>query len=263
VFISDIHLGAMGCKTQAVQNFLYNVECENLYLVGDIIDGWVTREKRWKQEHSNVVRTLLGKAKRGTQVFYCPGNHDSFMRRMNGSELGFFEIDEHFSHTTLDGKEFLVIHGDLFDPSCTKASWAAWLGAWVYEYLQIANQKVNRRRAKQERKPLNFAAKMKRLTKSLFASREKFDMAVVDHARSEKFDGVICGHVHRPEIRTFDDGFVYINTGDWVEHTTAVIETLDGKLELIHWQFSEPVPEETEEPRRKGVLSTLFSPVEE
>jgi UDP-2,3-diacylglucosamine pyrophosphatase LpxH len=240
VFLSDVHLGATGCKTQAIQDFLYHIECENLYLVGDIIDGWITRDKRWSQEHSNVIRTLLGMAKNGVRVYLTPGNHDAFLRKMNGLEFGLIEIDHSFKHTCVDGREFLVVHGDLFDPTCKKHSWLAWMGAWGYEYLQMFNARVNERRLSSKRKGLDFASKLKRLTKTLFSSREKFDGVVIESAREQGFDGVVCGHVHRPEIREAD-GFTYINTGDWVENCTAVLEELDGRIHLISWKReSEP-----------------------
>jgi UDP-2,3-diacylglucosamine pyrophosphatase LpxH len=247
VFISDVHLGAVGCKVASVQDFLKNVRCENLYLVGDIIDGWVTREKRWKQEHSNIIRTILGMAQEGTRVCYTPGNHDAFMRRLNGFELGFVELEHEFVHIQPDGKELLVVHGDLFDPSSSKHAWLAWLGAWMYEYIQLFNNGLNKRRAKNRRRRIDIAAPVKRLCKAIFTRRDYYDLLLIEHAREQGFEGVICGHVHRPEIRRLEDDFFYINTGDWVENCTAVIEHFDGSLELIYW---EPLLEmERTEPR--------------
>lgn len=246
VFLSDVHLGATGCKVGAVEDFLESIECDTLFLVGDIIDGWVTRQKRWKQEHTNLLRSILGKSKRGTRICYTPGNHDGFMRRMNGSELGFIEIDHEFVHTTADGKDLLIVHGDLFDPTCVKHSWLAWVGAWMYEYIQIFNQRVNRRR-KNARRPIDFASPIKRLVKGIFTRQDFYDALLMEHARENGYDGVICGHVHRPELRILDDGFVYGNTGDWVESLTAIVEHQDGKLELIHWA---PVVQELDECRQ-------------
>lgn len=209
------------------------MECENLFLVGDIIDGWVTRAKRWKQLDSNVIRTILGLAKRGTRICLTPGNHDAFMRRLNGSELGFIEIDDEFIHTTANGKDLVVLHGDFFDPTCRKYSWLAWIGAWAYEYVQITNQKLNKKR---KGRRLDFASPLKRLCKGIFTRRNYYDLLLIEYARQHGLDGVICGHIHRPELRILDDGFIYGNTGDWVEHCTVIVEHFDGQLELINWE---------------------------
>lgn len=244
VFISDVHLGATGCKTAALQDFLYQVEADKLYLVGDVIDGWVTRQNKWTQEHTNVIRTLLGKAKEGSKVYYTPGNHDAFLRRLNGQELGLIEIDHSFVHTLLDGRDFLVVHGDLFDPTCVKHSWIAWVGAWMYEYLQIFNARVNKDRIKKNRRKIDFAGKIKRFTKGMTSGKENFEDLLIESARAQGFDGVVCGHVHRPTIRREPDGFMYINTGDWVEHGTAVIEDFDGSIRLVNWE-NEDLPRKT------------------
>ncbi len=247
IFLSDVHLGAVGSKPAAVQDFLYSVDCDHLFLVGDIIDGWVTRERKWKQEHTNVIRTILGKAKHGTEIRYTPGNHDAFMRRMNGFEFGFIEFAHSFSHRTADGKDLLIVHGDLFDRSCTKYTKIAWLGAWLYEYAQAVNHRVNKKR----KRKVDFASKLKRFTKSLFAPRDHFDEMLIEHAREEGYDGIVCGHVHRPEIRVLEDGFVYVNCGDWVEHKTAVVEYADGTLELIDWEKEKPTVEPTSSRSRR------------
>ncbi len=232
VFISDVHLGARGSKPGAFQEFLNGIESDTLYLVGDIIDGWVMRSKKWRQEDSNAIRTLLGKSTRGTRICYTPGNHDSFLRRMNGSEFGFFEISHSFVHEMADGREFLVVHGDLFDPTCVRYPSIAYLGAWIYEYLQLLNAMVNRRKAFR-RKPIDFCSTLKRVSKGIFSKRSYFDLLLIEHAKEAGYQGVVCGHLHKPEIRVLSDGFTYVNTGDWVENKTAVVEELDGKLELI------------------------------
>lgn len=234
IFLSDTHLGASGSKSGAVQDFLRNVECENLYLVGDIIDGWVMRSKKWRQEDTNAIRTILGKSKHGTRVCLTPGNHDAFLRRLNGSELGFIEIDHSFVHELADGRKLLVIHGDLFDPSCVRYPSLALVGAWTYEYLQALNAMVNRRILRRWA-PIDFCSTLKRISKGLFTKRHYFDALLIEHAKEAGYDGVVCGHVHRPELRESPEGFLYINTGDWVENKTAVVERQSGELELIYY----------------------------
>lgn len=235
VFISDLHLGSAGCRIEAIQAFLQSFECDHLYLVGDIIDGWVGREKgRWGQSSNELLRLLLDKTNReNCHVYYTPGNHDAFMRRLLGSELGNIVIDHSFVHTTATGKDLLVVHGDLFDRSCTKFMPVAWLGAWLYEFVTILNAHVNRTRARRERRPIHFASMLKLATKRIVKRGSSFENQLTEHAMENGCDGVVCGHVHRPIIKAREDGRLYINTGDWVEHCTAVVETLDGELLLI------------------------------
>ncbi len=255
VFISDIHLGAVASKAGAVQAFLQLMTCDNLYLVGDIIDGWVgRRESKWTQPLNDVLETILAKSQAGTVVRYTPGNHDSVMRRMNGRELGNIHIDHSFEFTTMDGKDFLVVHGDLFDHVCTDYKPLAFIGAWMNEYLAIVNATVNKNRIKKGRKPVDFTSAVKKGVKKWVARKTSYEAAIVEFARESGFDGVVCGHVHRPRIETFEDGFVYINCGDWVEHCTAIAETEAGHLILIEW----PMPKiETSPPSGRKVLDTL------
>lgn len=253
VFISDLHLGSAGCRVDAIQNFLESFGCEYLYLVGDIIDGWVGRDDgRWGQSSNELLRLLLDKTNRDDcHVYYTPGNHDAFMRRLLGSELGNIVIDHSFVHTTADGKDLLVVHGDLFDRSCTKFMPVAWLGAWLYEFVTILNAHVNRTRARRERRPIHFASMMKLATKRIVKRGSSFENQLVEHAVENGCEGVVCGHVHRPIIKRREDNKLYINTGDWVEHCTAVVETMEGELILIEWNYggTEAVP--TTEPLRK------------
>ncbi|MBX3112575.1 MAG: UDP-2,3-diacylglucosamine diphosphatase [Fimbriimonadaceae bacterium] len=235
-FVSDIHLGSHGCKSARVQDFLRSYSYERLYLVGDLIDGWVGKQdKKWKQEHTDVIRTILGAAKRGCQIFYTPGNHDDFVRRLNGGELGNVVIDHSFIHTTADGKSFLVVHGDLFDASVTKYRPLAYIGAYMNEYLAVINTAVNKNREAKGKRPLDMAASVKKGVKSFIAKKSDYEGQIIAFAREGGFDGVICGHVHRPRISVEPDGFVYVNTGDWVEHSTGVVEHDDGRLELVWW----------------------------
>lgn len=244
VFLSDLHLGSAGCRTEEIQEFLRSFECDHLYLVGDIIDGWVGRSSgRWGSTTTELVRALLEKSNReGCRVYYTPGNHDAFMRRLNGSELGNIIVDHSFVHSMLDGRELLVVHGDLFDRSCTKFMPLAWLGAWMYEFVTILNAHVNRTRVRRERRPIHFAAILKLAAKRIIKRGSSFENQLVEHAVENGCDGVVCGHVHRPALHEREDGKVYVNTGDWVEHCTAAAEELDGRLTLIEWHRTDEVP---------------------
>ncbi|MBS1707273.1 MAG: UDP-2,3-diacylglucosamine diphosphatase [Armatimonadetes bacterium] len=235
-FVSDIHLGSHGCKTERVQDFLRQVTCDQLYLVGDIIDGWVGKgHKKWTQDHTDVILALLATAKGGCEVYYTPGNHDDFVRRLNGGELGNVTIDHSFIHTTADGKSLLVVHGDLFDTTVTKYRPLAFIGAYLNEYMAVMNSVVNKNRKAKGKRPLDFAATVKKGVKGFIAKKTDYESEIIAFAREHGFDGVVCGHVHRPRIDVMADGFVYVNTGDWVEHCTAVVEHADGRLELLNW----------------------------
>lgn len=237
VFISDLHLGSAGSKTDQIQEFLTSVECEYLYLVGDVIDMWVAIKRgKWRQKHTNVIRTILGKSKYGCQVRYTPGNHDALVRRLNGAELGNIDIDHSFSHFTADGKKLLVVHGDLFDKSVSSVRPIAWLATWLYECLTVLTEWITVYRAKRGQGPSDFSSRIKKKFKHAVQYVTSYEERIVVDAWTQGFDGVVCGHIHRPRIDTHDYGGVYLNTGDWVENCTAIVEHLDGSLELVKWE---------------------------
>lgn len=243
VFVSDIHLGAAGARTDAVIAFLDDVDCEYLYLVGDVIDGWVGRkDRKWTPPHAEVIRVILEFAKTGCVVRYTPGNHDAFMRRLHGTQIGAIEIEHSFSHRTADGKDLLVVHGDLFDKTCTKYQPVAFIGAWMYEAVWVMNKKVNEGRAERGKRNVDFATALKRGVKKFIGKATNYESGICEFGREGGFDGVVCGHVHKPLIESFEDGFVYVNSGDWVEHCTAVVEHFDGRLELLDF-MDEPEKE--------------------
>lgn len=241
VFLSDLHLGSAGSRVDRIREFLQSMECDHLYLVGDIIDGWVGGSTgRWGQGTTELIRELLAMSNmEGCRVYYTPGNHDAFLRALNGSEVGNIVVDHSFVHSLVDGRDLLVVHGDLFDRSCTKFMPVAWVGAWLYEFVTILNAHVNRTRARRERRPVHFASLMKLATKRIVKSGHSYESQLMEHAIENNCQGVVCGHVHRPKIENFPDGKIYVNTGDWVEHCTAVVETLEGRLELIEWPAGE------------------------
>ncbi len=259
VFVSDWHLGSVGCKHEDLHNFLWSFETDHLYLVGDIIDGWVGRgSAKWTQECNNIVRTVLGKVKHGTQVYYTPGNHDAFLRRVNGSELGNIQVDHSFVHTTADGRELLVVHGDLFDTTVTKYVPVAWAGAWIHEYMTILNAHINDSFRKQ-RRPVDFASSIKLAVKRLIWRKDDFEVSLLEYAKENGCQGVVCGHIHRPEINQHPDGRIYINCGDWVQNCTAVVEELDGTIKMLKWNdMKQLVPVATPRPLRSKRLASIL-----
>ena len=235
VFISDVHLGFKGCQAELLLDFLRNVECRKLYLVGDIIDCWnLQNGLYWPQAHNNVIRTILGKAKHDTEVVYVPGNHDELFREHIGLVFGNVTIRRRDLHTTADGRRMLVLHGDEFDGVVKISPLLAKIGARAYGFLLSANHLVNALRRSLGFGYWSLAAFLKHRVKNAVQYIGSFEKAVAHAARKEGVDGLVCGHIHRPEIRDVD-GVLYCNDGDWVESCSALVEHFDGRLELLHW----------------------------
>jgi UDP-2,3-diacylglucosamine pyrophosphatase LpxH len=167
---------------------------------------------------------------------YSPGNHDSFLRRLNGGELGNTLIDHSFEHFSPTGERLLVVHGDLFDSTITKYHSIAYVFAWMYELTMMLNSRVNTRRERRDQRPVDFCSVLKRVCKLVVKGTTSYEDTLVEHALEMGFSGVICGHVHRPRLDVLENGFIYANCGDWVEHCTALVEHHDGRLELIWWK---------------------------
>ncbi|MBS1724108.1 MAG: metallophosphoesterase family protein [Armatimonadetes bacterium] len=240
VFVSDVHLGSAGCMVEEFTQFLNGVQCQYLYLVGDIVDLWVVmKEGKWRQAHTEALQSILAKTREGVKVFYTPGNHDAFLRRLNGSEFGNIALGHSFEHVTADGKRLNVIHGDLFDNSVRFVP-VAWLAAWAYEGLTVFNNKWNARRTSRGKKSIEFSSVFKKRLKRFIGRRTDFAENLLEDARFHGFDGVVCGHIHKPQITDTVGEGLYVNTGDWVEHGTVVVEHLDGRLELLRWEEIRP-----------------------
>jgi len=237
VFISDAHLGTAGSQAEKLSAFLKHVQCEHLYLVGDIIDGWRLQSTFfWPQEHTNVIRKILTKSKRGTQVYYVTGNHDDFLRKFVDYELrmGNIRVINDAVHTTADGRRLFVIHGDLFDVVTRYHRWVARIGDVAYITLLRANRYFNNARARLGYPYWSLSAYAKHKVKSAVNFISEFEKAVAHECRRRGFDGVVCGHIHHAEIKTLE-GVTYYNSGDWVESCSALVEHFDGKMEIIYW----------------------------
>jgi len=233
VWISDIHLGTPGCQAQALLEFLKDVECDTLYLVGDIIDGWQLRRTwYWPQSHNDVVQKILRKARKGTRVVFVPGNHDEFARRYRDHNFGGVDVVEDCIHTTADGKRLWITHGDLFDGVIQCARWLALLGDAAYEFMLRVNRHLNHLRARCGLPYWSLSKYLKLKVKRAVSYVGDFEGAVAREARKRGVDGVVCGHIHHAEMRMID-GILYCNDGDWVESLTALVEHADGRLEII------------------------------
>ena len=233
VWISDLHLGTPGCQAKALLDFLREVQCDTLYLVGDIIDGWQLRRTwYWPQAHNDVVQKLLRKARKGTRVVFVPGNHDEFARRYVTHTFGGIEVVDDCMHVTADGRRLWITHGDLFDGVIQCAKWLAYVGDAAYEFTLKVNRWFNRARARLGLPYWSLSRYLKHKVKRAVSYIDDFEAAVAREARRRGADGVVCGHIHHAEMRDID-GILYCNDGDWVESLTALVEHDDGRLEII------------------------------
>ena len=230
VWISDLHLGTPGCQAKALLEFLRTTQCQTLYLVGDIIDGWQLRRSWfWPQAHNDVIQKLLRKARKGTRVVFVPGNHDEFARRYVEHNFGGVDVVEECVHVTADGRRLWVTHGDLFDGVIQCAKWLAYAGDMAYEFTLRVNRWFNQVRARFGFPYWSLSRYLKLKVKRAVSYVSDFEVAVAREARKRGADGVVCGHIHHAEMRMID-GVLYCNDGDWVESLTALVEHHDGRL---------------------------------
>jgi UDP-2,3-diacylglucosamine pyrophosphatase LpxH len=236
IWISDIHLGTPGCQANYLLDFLRHNESEYLYLVGDIVDGWqIKRSWYWTQAHNDVVQKILRKARKGTRVTYIAGNHDEGLRQFLGYAFGEIQIADEAIHTLADGRRLLVIHGDLYDGVVQQAKWLAIVGDNLYSFILKLNRWFNHVRAHMGLHYWSLSQYLKHKAKNAVNFISNFEAAVAREARTRGLQGVVCGHIHKPTIREID-GVLYCNDGDWVESLSALIETFEGELKLVHWQ---------------------------
>jgi UDP-2,3-diacylglucosamine pyrophosphatase LpxH len=248
IFISDLHLGTRGCRSDFLLDFLRRTDSQKLYLVGDIVDGWRLRKSwYWDSSHDEIVRLILRKARAGTEVTYIPGNHDELFRAWMPMDMAGVKLRAEAVHTTADGRRLLVTHGDAFDSVVRYAKFLALLGDWAYTAALVLNRHFNTVRRRLGYPYWSLSAWLKRQVKEAVKAIDRFETALAGEARSRGFDGVVCGHIHHAEMRTVG-GVLYVNDGDWVESCTALVEHHDGRLELVDWaalnrlSFFEPKP---------------------
>jgi UDP-2,3-diacylglucosamine pyrophosphatase LpxH len=234
-FISDIHLGTRGCQAALLLEFIRELDCETLYLVGDIVDGWKMKHGWfWPQAHNDVVQKILRMARKGVRVVYIPGNHDDRVRDFCGVHFGGVVVARDAVHEAADGRRYLVTHGDAFDGVLRRARWLAFLGDRSYRALLALNTQFNRLRRMLGLGYWSLSAFLKHKVKDAVAFIDDFESAMAEEARRRGVQGVICGHIHKAEMRDIG-GVRYVNDGDWVESCTAVIERFDGALEIVAW----------------------------
>jgi len=235
IFLSDIHLGTKGCQADRLLDFLKEHTCDELYLVGDIIDGWRMKSSiYWPQAHSNVLRRFLTLTKRGTRLVYVTGNHDEFLRRYSDLAIGNIELVDEAVHETADGRRLLVVHGDEYDVITRYHRWVAWLGDMGYTLMLELNRHFNALRSRFGYGYWSLSAWVKHRVKRAVSFISEFEEAVAHHCRKQGYDGVVCGHIHHAEIRDLQ-GVRYLNCGDWVESCTALVEDEHGEFRIVDW----------------------------
>ncbi|MEO8039969.1 MAG: UDP-2,3-diacylglucosamine diphosphatase [Betaproteobacteria bacterium] len=236
IFLSDIHLGTRACQAERLVSFLRHYDSEYLFLVGDIVDFWsMSRGIFWSRAQNTVVQKVLRKARHGVKVIFVPGNHDEALREYVGTSFGDIEVVREYEHTTADGKRYVLLHGDEFDQVTRYHRWVAVLGDVLYNFLVRVNVYLSWvRRTLRISGYWSLAGFAKRKVKGALEFIYSFESSVVHAVRERGLDGVVCGHIHAAAIKTID-GVTYINCGDWVDSCTAIIEHLDGRMELLHW----------------------------
>jgi UDP-2,3-diacylglucosamine pyrophosphatase LpxH len=235
IFVSDMHLGTRGCQAGLILDFLRHNDADTYYLVGDIIDGWRLRASfYWPQSHNDVIQKLLRKVRRGARMIFVPGNHDEFARQFIGLSFGGIEIRRNAKHVTADGRRFLVMHGDEFDVVVRHSKWLAFLGDWGYDFAIFVNTHFNAVRRRLGFSYWSFSAWAKAKVKNAVNFIGSFEKELAEEARRRGADGVICGHIHHPVVRDID-GVTYVNTGDFVESCSFVVEHANGRLEVMRW----------------------------
>jgi UDP-2,3-diacylglucosamine pyrophosphatase LpxH len=257
VFLSDLHLGTKGSQAEQILDFLRRYDADTIYLVGDIVDGWRLKSGwYWPQTHNDVVQKLLHKVRKGSKLIYVPGNHDEFLRDFIGNSFGRIVIADQAIHETADGKRYLVVHGDQFDLVVRHARWLALLGDGAYTAALIINTYLNALRRRLGLTYWSLSAWAKFKVKNAVNYISRFEEFLSSEAKRQNVNGVICGHIHHAALHD-GWGIHYVNTGDWIESCTAVVEHYDGTLELIRW----PDIARTNTDRSTGALAKLVKQV--
>ena len=263
IWISDFHLGTKNTKADFLLDFLRSNDSDYLYLVGDIFDGWALGKSwYWPQVHNDVIQKVLRKVRKGTKVTYIPGNHDEFARGFVDMQFGGIVTKLESIHTTVDGRQLLVLHGDRFDGVIKYARWVSLLGAKAYQLTLVMNRWFNYIRKRMGFSYWSLSAYLKTKTKRAVQHIAQFESAVVKEAKKYEVDGVVCGHIHHAEVQEIN-GILYLNTGDWVESCTALVEHVDGTLEVLRWADPEDRPERLHlvQPLQKKQVNSSVEPI--
>lgn len=235
VWLSDIHLGSKDCKAAYLLDFLEHHTIDKLYLVGDIIDMWAMQKQfRWPELHNQVLHKIWSMSQDGTEVMYLPGNHDQPLQKYSGMSFGHVQVHRQWIHTTAAGKKLLVLHGDQFDQEVCFGPMHAWIGDKAYDLQLFVNRCYNQCRTWRGLPYWSLAGHIKKHINGANLAIARYKQACCLRAKKYNLDGVVCGHIHHPEISEFE-GIYYYNDGDWIENCSALVEDQAGRLQLIYW----------------------------
>ena len=259
IFISDLHLGTKGCQAERLVKFLQRHTCDHLFLVGDIVDGWHMKSGlHWPQSHTDVVVDFIERLKEGTKVTYVTGNHDEFLRRYSSLDFGHLRLVDEVEYETADGRRLLVLHGDQFDAVTVHHHWVAVMGDIGYSILLRVSRWLNWLRERMGFGYWSLSAWAKNKVKNAVNKVSNFETLVAHECRRNKYDGVVCGHIHHAEYRNID-GIDYYNCGDWVESCTALLEDETGSITVYTDEPSIAKITKIKKRRRKSSGSTASS----
>lgn len=237
--ISDVHLGTKGSKAKELVRFLKQYKCQNLILNGDIVDGWQLRKSgKWKKKHTRFFRRILTMMEEdGTSVHYLRGNHDDFLDQILPFQVGNLSIQQDLIYESF-GKKYLITHGDIFDTITSKFGWLAKLGDVGYTFLLWCNARYNLYRRRKGLPYYSLSQVVKSRVKSAVSFVDDFEQTLSKIATEKGCDGVICGHIHTPAMKTIN-GIAYFNSGDWVETLSALVEDEEGNWSLVYYNESD------------------------
>ena len=262
IVISDVHLGTKGAKSKELVRFLKQYQCENLILNGDIIDGWQLKKSgKWKRKHTRFFTKLLKMIEDdGTKVTYLRGNHDDFLDQILPLTIGNLTIQRDMVYESA-GKRYYIVHGDVFDTITTKLKWVAKLGDMGYTFLLWLNRQYNYRRMKKGLPYYSLSQVIKSKVKQAVKYIDDYEVQLSNMAKYKGCDGIICGHIHQPAMKEIN-GILYLNSGDWVESLTALVEDHNGEWQLVYYsetQGSKSGASETAPPKENTIdLSEYF-----
>ncbi|RZO06295.1 MAG: UDP-2,3-diacylglucosamine diphosphatase [SAR92 clade bacterium] len=237
IWISDVHLGSLNCNATVLLDFLKYNNAEKIYLVGDIIDGWMLKKKwYWPQEHNDVIQKLLRKARNGASLIYIPGNHDEGVRQFVGLSFGEISIKRDDIHMTLHGEKLWVTHGDQMDPVMFSSKWASKLGDFLYGIVTFASRIIHKMRQIIGYEYWSLSTYLKGKAKNAVRYVQRFERLMADEAQRKGHVGLVCGHIHQPAKKIIG-GIQYYNTGDWVDSGSVLVEKNSGEIELVYWKI--------------------------
>jgi len=233
IWISDVHLGFKDCRVDYLSKFLKNIKCDTLYLVGDIVDLWWMKKKpSWPKDHYEVLLLLYQLAENGTDVIYVPGNHDDPIRKFAGQKMGPVTIMHEHEYQTINGKKILIMHGDAMDAYIQHSWMVKLIGEVAYRTLLLVNRWTNRVRKWLGKPYFSLSYQIKENVGGAKRAIEQYKNQCIKDAKSRGYEGVICGHIHYPDLDIQSD-FMYANTGDWIENCTALTEDFSGNFHLL------------------------------